>query len=408
VNVFVGRQPILDLDENIFAYELLYRNSSKNSFPEIDADEATIGLIVNTFMSIGIDVVNKGGLSFINFTGSLLAKEVFNYLDPKLVVIEILEDVEITPSLITKIRFMKDDGFKIAMDDFIMQKQYKIHASLFEFINYIKVDFLSSSMKERLIIEEFAVKYPHIELIAEKVETMEDYNYAKKSGYKLFQGYYFAQPEIISGFEIPTRMNLHFQIIKRLSEIEPDIASIAEFIKRDVSLSYKLLRFINSAGVGMPREISSINQAIMVIGINGMKKWMHVLTLRDIGNNAESGKVKALVQYSLTRAKMCELLAINARKKNPESYFLAGMFSLMDVITSRNWHDVLKMLPLSDEVTRTLMGMETEIKPYLALSIAVERFDLEKAKELSDELNISYSDLQSFTQTSNHWIQLLD
>jgi len=408
VNVFVGRQPILDLDENIFAYELLYRNSSKNSFPEIDADEATIGLIVNTFMSIGIDVVNKGGLSFINFTGSLLAKEVFNYLDPKLVVIEILEDVEITPSLITKIRFMKDDGFKIAMDDFIMQKQYKIHASLFEFINYIKVDFLSSSMKERLIIEEFAVKYPHIELIAEKVETMEDYNYAKKSGYKLFQGYYFAQPEVISGYEIPTRMNLHFQIIKRLSEIEPDIASIAEFIKRDVSLSYKLLRFINSAGVGMPREISSINQAIMVIGINGMKKWMHVLTLRDIGNNAESGRVKALVQYSLTRAKMCELLAINARKKNPESYFLAGMFSLMDVITSRNWHDVLKMLPLSDEVTRTLMGMETEIKPYLALSIAVERFDLEKAKELSDELNISYSDLQSFTQTSNHWIQLLD
>lgn len=407
LNVFVGRQPILDIHENIYGYELLYRSSEKNAFPEINPDEATIGLIINTFLSIGIDKVNDEGLSFINFTGNLLAQDIFDNLDPKRVVIEILENVEITEALKSKVRLLKEQGFQIAMDDFVMEAQYENHLDLFNHIDYIKIDFFCANEKERHVIEEFARKFPQIRLIAEKIETREDYEYAKKFGYTLFQGYYFAKPEIISGYEIPSNMHVHFRVIEKLNAYEPSIREIAEFIKQDVSLSYKLLRFINTYSVGIPRRINSINQAIIVIGLNEMKKWMHVLALRDIGESSSSGRVKALVQYSLTRARICELLAKEKGKENPESYFLVGMFSLMDVIMRKDWSDVLMQLPLTDDVACTLVGIETEMTPYLELSKAIEQFDLGKVKTNAEAIGVNYVDLYKYTQQANRWTQRL-
>ena len=308
MNIFVGRQPILDLHGNIYGYELLHRNSEKNFFPGVNPEKATIELLVNTFLSIGVDNIAGESLSFINFSGKLLAQDVFDSLDPKRVVVEILEDVEITPSLLSKMRRLKDAGFSLALDDFVLHEQYKRNTNLFPLIDYIKVDFLASSIVERSEISKFVKKYPHITLLAEKIETEEQFNLAKKAGYTLFQGYFFAKPEIIKGFEIPSNVNLHFRIIERINSETPNINDIAELIMRDVSLSFKLLRFINSPGVGVPRKISSIKQAIVIIGLKETKKWMHVLALREIGGETANGRIQALVDYSLTRAKMCELL----------------------------------------------------------------------------------------------------
>jgi EAL and modified HD-GYP domain-containing signal transduction protein len=408
IDIFVGRQPILNLDGDIFAYELLYRNSRDNFFPGVDSDTATIGLLVNTFLSIGIEKVAGKRVAFINFSGELLAQDIFTSLKPDRIVIEILENVEITPSLLTKMRLLKAEGFKLALDDFILQEQYMVHTELFDIVDIVKVDYINTTVAQRLEIETFIKKYPDISLLAEKIETEQQYKEAEKVGYKLFQGYFFAKPEIISGIEIPSNIGLHFQIIELFNEESPCIDEIANLIMHDMSLSYKLLRFINTLGFGIPKRISSIKQAIVTIGLQETNKWMLVLTLHEMGQGQGKGRIKALVDYSLTRAKMCELLAKREGKKNAEEYFLAGMFSLINVIMKRDWDDILKHIPLSDVVARTLKGEQTEITVSLQLAEAIERLNWKRIEQLADENGIAYSELSVYSLEAHRWAQTID
>ena len=177
---------------------------------------------------------------------------------------------------------------------------------------------------------------------------------------------------------------------------------------RDVSLSYKLLRFINSPGIGVPKKISSIKQALVLIGLNETRKWMHVLALREIAGTSANGRIQALVDFSLTRAKVCELMAKREGKKNPDEYFLAGMFSLMNVIMSSEWEDILPLIPLSDKVASTLLGVRTSITPYLEVAKAIERFDWKRLEVLTQELGFSYEELSVVCYEANRWSQNLE
>lgn len=407
-HIFVGRQPILDRNGQVFGYELLYRNSEKNVFPDVDPEKATIQLLVNTFLSIGIDRVVGKSLSFINFTGELLTKDLFTSLHPECVVIEILEDVEITPSLITRIRQLKREGFRLALDDFVMQEQYAIHTELFHLIDFVKVDYMAVEKNERKNIEKFIKSYPHIRMLAEKIETKEQFEEAKKSGYDLFQGYFFSKPEIIKGVEIPSNFNLHLRIIEKLNEETPNINEIARMILQDISLTYKLLRFINSMHFSIPKKVRSIKQAIVIIGLRGMRKWMRILTLQDIGETSGEGRIKALVSFSLSRGRMCELLAIHKGKDNTDEYFFAGMFSLMDAIMGRSYEEILSLIPLSETVAMTLQGGKTEMTPYLDLAIAMERFDWENVRKHAKTIGIEDRKLSEISRQANLWAQTLD
>lgn len=407
-NVFVGRQPILDRNGNIYAYELLYRNSYNNFYPDVDPQKATIGLLVNTFLTIGVKKVSENSLSFINFTGELLAQDIFLSLNPDHVVVEVLETVEITPSLISRLRSLKKDGFKIALDDFILQPQYRVHRDLFKIVDFIKVDYLATTQIERMEIAEFILKYPEIVLIAEKIETEEQFATAKATGYSLFQGYFFAKPEIITGVEIPSNAALHFQIMERLHQQSPDVDEVAELIMHDISLSYKLLRLINTLAFSVPKQISSIKQAIVLIGLRETNRWIQVLAMREIGQGEGNGRAKALAEYSLTRAKMCELLAKRDGRENHEQYFLTGMFSLINVILKRSWNAIFQLIPLSDEVVSTLRGEPTAITPYLELTIAVEKFDWDKIDQLSKEMKISQTELSRISLETHRWVQSIE
>lgn len=408
MDIFVGRQPILTQDGAIYAYELLYRNSPNNSFPNIDPDKATIELLVNTFLTIGVDQVVGKSLSFINFTGTLLAQDLFSSLDPDRVVIEILEDVEITSSLLTKMRSLKADGFKLALDDFILKGHAILYDELFALVDFIKVDFLNTTEEERYLIEKYVRQYKNVQLLAEKIETEEQFNAAKKAGYKLFQGYYFAKPEIVQGVEIPQDVSLKFHIIKQLNEETPSIGDIAELIMRDISLSYKLLRYINTLAFDVPKQIHSIKQALVMIGLRETRKWMQVLALREIGESSQAGYMKVLIDYSMIRAKLCELLAKRDGKENPEEYFLAGMFSLINVIMRRSWEEIWELIPLSDEVRQTLKGEQTEITPYLQLAEATERFDWERINLSLQTLDITIKELSQCALQAHSWTQRLE
>ena len=404
-SIFIGRQPILDRSGEIYAYELLYRNSEDNFFPDINPEQATISLLINTFLSIGIDQVTSGVRSFINFSGELLAQDIFMDLDPKQVVIEILEDVEITSALLHRLRLFKEAGFTLALDDFILQDQYLTHLQIFELVDIIKVDFMLTDAAEKRRITQFLRRYPKIILLAEKVETEAEYQLALKSGYDLFQGYFFAKPEIIKSAEIPSNTLVHLQIIDYFHKDTQSINQLSELIMRDVSISYKLLRFINSLAFDIPRQISSIKQAIMLIGLRDTKKWLQVLMLHDLGEDMRDGRVRALVELSLRRARACELLAKYKRKSNKDEYFLTGMFSLIDAVMRRKWEDVLPLLSLSDVIIDTLNGKETEMAPYLQLVVAVENFDWETVEKLSKQLGVPKKELSTIILQAMRWSQ---
>ncbi|MFJ5770390.1 EAL and HDOD domain-containing protein [Psychrobacillus sp. NPDC093180] len=372
MDIFVARQPIFTQDEHIFAYELLYRNGQDNSFPTIAGDEATLDVLTHSFLTIGINELAGEKLCFINFTENLLKKEVFSKFPANRIVVEILEDIPITTALIEDLREIKSLGFLIALDDFVLQKNVNLYGELFSLVDYIKVDFLLSTRTERYAIERIVkANYPNIVLLAEKVETREQFHEARAAGYKLFQGYFFAKPEVIKGSEIPANLAQYFRIINLLRNNSVSVEEISNEIERDVSLSFKVLKMINSPAVRSKSKVRSIKQGVLILGLEELNHWLYVLLLRESKKN-HSGDGMALIEASLFRAKLCELLARRKFLQNASEYFLVGMFSLIDTLLHRPMIHLLQDLPLSDEVAETLSGTKTEMTPFLELAIACD------------------------------------
>lgn len=403
LDIFIGRQPIFDSKGNIYAYELLYRNSSSNEYPNIDPEKATIELLIHTFLTVGIDQVAGRYKSFINFSEKFFEQGLINQLDPNLIIIEILENTKITPLFIERVKSLRKLGFKFALDDYVIEEYSDLHEELFKLVHFIKVDFLHSTTSDRLRLKSLVKKHPHITLLAEKIETMEQYEEAKKLGYLLFQGYFFAEPEIIKSKDIPLNYPLHMRLLHKLNEPEPDIDEISLLIMHDLSLSYKLLRYINSLAFGIPEQIKSIKQAVMLMGLNEARRWLRILLLHHLGDGQGKGRERALVDTSLTIAKICELLAKYKKKSNSDEYFLTGMFSLLNVILKRSWDHVLPKLSLSDEIANTLRGEETEIQPYLRLSDAIVRFAWDEVDKYAKKLEIPESELSKISIEAHKW-----
>ena len=405
MEVFIGRQPIFNTLEQVYSYELLYRNGNgKNEFPEIDSDLATVDVIINSFFSIGFEELANGRPCFINFTENLLMSDIFDHLNPSKVVVEILEDVPITKMLIRRVKELKAKGYRIALDDFIMQADVKYYQELFKYTDIIKVDFFISTEEERHQIEERVKnEFPHIALLAEKVETREQYQEAIQIGYKLFQGYFFMQPQIIRGNEIPANLLQYYRVIALLRMEEPDIDHIAEGIEHDIALSYKLMQLINSSSKRSKSKIRSIKQAILHLGLEDLKKWIYILTFRESQKYNSAGTFDELMKTSLCRAKMCELLAKYNRKRNTSEYFLVGMFSLIDALLQRPMNNILMQLPLSDEVVETISGSSSIMQPYLQLTIALERMDIKMVNGIAEDLEINIDDVLEISKAANKW-----
>ncbi|MFF2755293.1 EAL and HDOD domain-containing protein [Psychrobacillus sp. NPDC058041] len=403
MDIFVARQPIFTKNERIFGYELLYRDGQSDSFPILDGDTATLDVLVNSFLTIGINELAGEKLCFINFTENLLEEEVFAKFPADRIIVEILEDIPITVSLLQKIRKIKSLGFLIALDDFVLQKNVTLYDELFSIVNFIKVDFLSSTTKEREAIERIVkANYPNVVLLAEKVETRAEFYEAKEAGYTLFQGYFFAKPEIIKGTEIPTNMAQYFRIINLLRDKSASIEEIADEIERDVSLSFKVLKMINSPAVRTKSKVRSIKQGVLMLGLEELNHWLYVLMLRETRIN-HSGDGLALIEASLFRAKFCDLLARRKLLPNASEYFIIGMFSLIDALLHRSMNQLLKELPLSDEVAETLVGTATEMTPYLELTIACDEVRWNDIVAGADLLGIEHAIINDFYLEARRW-----
>lgn len=400
MNVFVARQPIFNRGEQSVAYELLYRKSEVNSYTHIDGDEATADVIINGFFNIGVEELSEGKKCFINFTEKLLNLKLPTYFEPESIVVEILEDIPINKELVSICQELKGLGYTIALDDFAIQESYELLPELLKYIDIIKIDFLQTSLYDRRrMITRY--KSHQVSLLAEKVETREEFELALKDGFDLFQGYFFSKPDVLSAQDIPAYFQTHYQISEELSRSEPNINDIASKIEQDVALSYKLLRLINTAAFFTRNKINSIKHALVFIGLKEFKKWIYVLTIKQIDHEKNTGQ-EEVIKLSLIRAHLCEQLSQKIGKNDSSPYLLAGMFSLIDNLLHCSIDDALQKLPLSDEIKDAINGKNNEIGKVLNWTIQIEKCNW----NLSD-LPLTANEISECYRNAIQWSNLL-
>jgi c-di-GMP phosphodiesterase len=403
LETYIGRQPIFDELEQVYAYELLYRNNSENYYDMPDADMATYDVIAKTFVSFGVHEISQGRPCFINFTENLLMSPIFEQLSAQYVVIELLENIDITDEVIYRVKQLKKEGYRIALDDFLLVDELK-ESAIFKYVDIIKVDFMIANEEERLKIEYLVRKYyPHITLLAEKVETYEEYKWARLHGYKLFQGYFFKRPQVIVTQDIPANILQYYRVIALLREADPNINELASTIERDMSLSYKLLKLINSSPKRPRYKVRSIKEAIISIGLKDLQQWLYILTYREMQDTQISGRMQEVMKTSLVRAKLCESLARYNGEEQHSEYFLVGMFSLIDVLLARPLEDILQQLPLSEEVVSTIAGADTPLQPYLQLVISLENMEIEHIRQFARQIEVPATALLRMHYEATKW-----
>ena len=368
-----------------------------------DNDQATLD-VLNGFVQIGIEDLSEGKPCFINFTDTLLENEMPSYFHPKMIVIEILETVTFSEEFIDICKKRKDQGYKIALDDFELKRSDPNFNNIINLADIVKIDIQKTSREEQAELLPL-FKQHHIQLLAEKVETREEYEQCLKDGFDFFQGYFFCKPVILSTNDVTIQNHNLITIISDLSQPEPNIDQIANKIERDVSLSYKILKLINSPALRRLNEIKSIKQAIMMLGLKELRKWFYFLYIRK-PNSTEHPIQHEITKMSMTRAKASELIAIEIGKRSESSsYFLLGMFSLIDTLLNQPLADILEPLPLDIEIKHTLLGVSTSYKEILDVVILIEQGKWNETGKLVKTINIEEKQLSEIYFNALKWTQ---
>ncbi|MGS2776443.1 EAL and HDOD domain-containing protein [Robertmurraya sp. GLU-23] len=403
MEVFVARQPIFNQQEGIFAYELLYRNNNINEFPNVDGDRATTELIINSFLNIGIDALSEGRPCFINFTEKLIDMRLPSYVSSKKIVVELVETTRPSRNLLEIIKEMKKSHYKIAINSSLLDELNPYSNDLLEQANFIKVDFQKTDKSVRQRINKKAMD-SNTTLIAEKIETNEEYLEAKSNGYSLFQGYYFAKPAIFSTFDIPACFTSYVDMRAFISKEKTSVNDIVEFIERDPSLSYKILKLINSPANKLKEKIYHIRQAVEQFGPFEIENWIYVLAAREELTQTSSVSLD-VAKLCLTRGRLCEEIGRirNGKSEKIPGYFMTGIFSFMNGVKAIPIEKMIDSLPLNEEMVQALMGVQNEYKDVLDLAVAVEKAQWKMIGELCKKLGIMETDLFKLYAEAINW-----
>ena len=399
---FIGRQAILDQQQKVYAYEILFRSGLKNAFdPTLDGNVATQSVMVGTMLEFGLKKLVSDKKAFINFTEQNLLNRAPKLLPPENVVVEILENVQPTPKIVEAVRELKAEGYKIALDDFVLLPGYE---PLIEMADIIKVDFrITTDPEERQKLREILPS--HVRLLAEKIETEEEFHQAMAFGYVLFQGYFFCKPAILHQKKLTSNALSRMRLLKEINRQNVDFASMTNIISSDTNLVHKLLTYINSAGIGLVNHVSNLKQATVLLGASGVKRWVTLISLQTFSED----KPPELFTLSLLRAKFCELIAGELKRPGltQDAGFLIGMFSLLDVLLMLPMEEVLKEVALADDLNAALLGEDNDLRRILDLVIAYEKGDWDKVIACCEREHIPVDHLKPKYDAVLEWYNAL-
>ncbi len=376
MDVFVARQPIFDRKKRIYAYELLFRTGMANAFPDLDGETATSSLLSSSFFTVGIEQISGGNKAFINFTEDLLLKGTPSMFPAGNIVVEVLEDVNPTEEIIESCKNLVAKGYDLALDDFVFTEEWR---PLVKISKIIKIDFRLTEMDEIERIVE-TIKPYGCRLLAEKIETYDEFKQALDMGFVYFQGYFFAKPEVLKNKDIPSSKLTLLQLITEINRTEFDVDNLERLINQDVSVSFKLLKYLNSAFFYRVQPISSIRQAITFLGERGVRQFVSLIATSKLSES----KPSELIRTSIIRARMLELMAENLGKANSSEFFMLGLFSLIDAMLDNTMSYLMKQLPLTDVVKEALSVRTGKMIPFLQ---AIEFYESGKWEEFESNLD---------------------
>ena len=393
---FIARQPILDLDKTVVAYELLFRNGERNCFPNIDPDQATSNILSNNHLTLGVENITNDLPAYINFHSNALINNFPSFLDPSKVVIEILEDVPASDALLSACKLLASKGYILALDDHDLDEKWQ---RFFPYISILKIDVLEHSM---LTISKFVrqLNNEKIILLAEKVETLQQFEQFKLLGFSLFQGYFFAKPEMLKQKKITTTKHKILELIGHASCEKLDFDTMGKIFSSDPGLTYKLLRFINNPCYGRSQEITSLKHALIYIGDIELKKFIALLALTDLSQS----KPAEVMRLSLIRAKFCEQISqLNKDQENPPKAFLTGILSLIDGILDHSIVAILDMLPIHQDIKHALLSNDNHLADYLSLAKCIELGNWEMNDTLIKQLSLTQDDCVKAHEVAIVW-----
>lgn len=399
--VFIARQPIFDVRQHqrVHGYELLFRSSEENAYSTNDGRLATSQTISRAIHSIGLDAVVGDRKAFINITRDLLLEEIYSLLPPEQCVVEILEDLTLDAEVVAACAKLSAAGYGLALDDVTDVKRVE---PLAEYADIIKVDFSLIAPEKRAAVFRELTPFRD-KLLAEKVETKEDYEQALALGCRYVQGYFFCRPEMMQGKSLVGAELIYLRFLAELNKSQLDFAALERVIKQDVSLTYKLFRYLNSAGIGLRHKVSSIHQALVLLGERPLRKWGSLVAITSM----YSKKPPELMLTSLVRANFCE--AVVARQNLPQlqlDMFLIGLLSSIDAVLNMPMARVLDQTGVSDAVRMVLLNdpaAPKEMARMYALALACERGAWGTVVKSSIGLRLTQSDIATVYYDALTW-----
>lgn len=399
-NAYIARQPIVDAKHQLFAYELLFRHSAHAQSARFDNDvDAGISVISNTLVNMGTEWLLKGKLAFVNMEASMLMSSFSTLLPPEKVVIEVLETVEVTPEVLERLAELKEAGYRFALDDF----QYLPESEpLLPLASFVKLDVLAHTPAELTNMVKIIRKYP-VELIAEKVETPEQFRHCQALGFDYFQGYYFAHPENLAAKIINPVYATVVQLLEKVRQ-GADAKDLEALFKKDVALTFKLLRYINSAGFGLSCEVQSIRHAVSILGMQPLYRWLTLLLVTAGG----APTMPTLARTAITRGRLCELIGkICLSKGDQDNLFIVGVFSLLPAFLEMPMDQVLDRIVIPEKLVDALADRAGIYGPFLALTEAVESGNVDLLESLASSLMVTPNQVSEAHLQALAWVEQL-
>jgi EAL and modified HD-GYP domain-containing signal transduction protein len=402
VEVFVARQPIFDLEGEVNAYELLYRRTAQSRFADgSDATQMSRDVVIQSFLEVGLETITRGKAGFINFGRDMLVEGWYDLLNPETVVIELLEDVEVDEEVIGACQRLVDAGYRLALDDVVFGGP---HEAVLRFASIVKVDVLNRDVGDLRSMTQPLIDRG-LRLLAEKVETAEIHRECRGLGFELFQGYFYSRPEIVANRGVSVDQTAMIQLMNLLGSDEATDHEVEQAFRRDVSLSYKLLRMLSTAAHG-GRGVESIRYAIRLLGRATLQRWLSLLLASSFG--AGGGTDVELVHMAVLRARFCELLGVQAgRHASADALFLVGLFSLMDALLRAPMETVLARVDLIEPVRTALLDRKGSLAPFLELVEAYESGDWDHVAESAPRVGLSAPDVPQVYLEAVAWTREL-